>query len=784
MPTVRERVERTMQLEIDKWPAHYARAANAEHLGFRSEKHNSGVGRHAFFLFCIHNGCRPELLVQWLVERACLKRDAMSELTWALQKLGRGEPCGETWDLRQKRKVVAQMPVSNWEEVPLAVALLAAEAPSVSIEQSRPEAPSGCDAYYAHTFPYDDIARLLNRLGSPFLLREMVIDCDTLRGRPILDLQTLRDTVEYRKAASLHVGPAYHEGSQERRTDGPLGTELVLEIDELPEGMDEALRWKYMRHSVEVISKVAHFEFGIARVLCFASGNRGVHIWCLDDWILRQNSEERKLLFRKLQEPLKLSYWEKLADEVLLPFYNEIVQPETESLVDDAELARVTFPIFDQAVATQSGHLHRLPFSVHQKTGRIAVVIGSLDDVPTRLEDMPLANSPLLDTELRGPLAVLRLAAGWSMQTAADGRELLSIDAVIPVAQGAPWMKKRAEKRKRVSNDRTADHCTVSPLHIDLEATRNFASALETASAASSLGEIADLDIAAIARASEGKRDRRKPICKPDGWRDRLRREARSVKKLIEAVKLCNGELNGETYTKNGCGRTLTYYPQLDEWQFLQRLAKQTRHAMTGHRYYELDVSGAHLAVAWSAVVQQIGLTEAGRLCPSLQLATINKNEARRRVASQCRVTPTAAKRMILAALNQKENSRCSFLTALCDEREYMLRALRAHPLIVGEKLQAIQKQSSGNDVRELSLLMQTVEGAILRLTADTLRLHGYEVAALIADGLLCRRVAFLSTGLTSQQALSAAIAAVELHTREQLRVDITLEIEHTCGSD
>ena len=60
----------------------------------------------------------------------------------------------------------------------------------------------------------------------------------------------------------------------------------------------------------------------------------------------------------------------------------------------------------------------------------------------------------------------------------------------------------------------------------------------------------------------------------------------------------------------------------------------------------------------------------------------------------------------------------------------------------------------------------------------------GYEVAALIADGLLCRRVSCLSTGLTSQQALSEAIAAVELHTREQLRVDITLEIEHTCGGD
>ena len=75
-----------------------------------------------------------------------------------------------------------------------------------------------------------------------------------------------------------------------------------------------------------------------------------------------------------------------------------------------------------------------------------------------------------------------------------------------------------------------------------------------------------------------------------------MNKEAENVRKLVAAVGE-DGLLHGQTYT-SGDGRTLTHYPQLGLKQFVQTLAKQTRHAITGDAYAEVDLATAHIAGA------------------------------------------------------------------------------------------------------------------------------------------------------------------------------------------
>ena len=779
-----DRIERTMQFEVSKWPAHYRQAAESAQLGFRAEKYDTGVGRRAFVLFCMHNGCRPKLFVQWLLQRECIKPDAYSEVKAVLQKLANGLPYGETWDMRRRQKVVAQMPPSNWDEVPRAIELLSqvknTNQDGVSTRQTL--RPKGCDLYYKTLFPFTDVAQLIHRSNSPLQLREIAIDCKVNRDRPVLDLQALRDKVDYCKATSLHVGPAYDKESQAQRLGGPLGTELVLEIDEVPDGLDEAFRWQWLRHAVEVASQVLRDEFGVRRVLCFASGNRGVHIWCMDEWILQQDCVARKQLVHRLHEPWHLGCWQTLAAEIMLPFYRDTwramrSQPHDEKNAcssenpSDRELARVTFPVFDQGVATQPTHLHRLPFSVHEKTGRIAVVFSSASQMPTSLEDLPHADDPQLAQRLQGSLSALHKTAAWVAEY-----DLKFNNIAEPAALGAAWMEACKRKRKRDSTGDAADSCAVVPFRVRRQETVNFVAALREAAEATSIDAISHTTVAEIAsdKVKRARREEDKSTC----WRDRLRREAKMLQKLLDALAARNEDvLVGETYNK-GCGRTLTYYPLLDESTFIQRLHKSTRHVISGHEYYEIDCSAAHLAIAWSAVEQHYGPDDAKRRCPSLHIAATDKTAARQTVASQMKCTTVVAKRHILAALNQESNNRCAFLKSLCGERECMIQALRAHPQVKGEPLRSIKRQSQDNCIRELSLLLQTVEGSVLRVASATLAVDGFEVGALIADGLMCR-LNRAAHNMQHEHAISATVTAIEQRVYSELGVAISLEVEH-----
>ena len=557
---------------------------------------------------------------------------------------------------------------------------------------------------------------------------------------------------------------------------------FVLELDELPTGVDESTRWTWMRHATEVTLHVLREWFGLSAVFGFASGNRGPHFWLLNAVVLQQTKAERAAFFERLSRPCEHEGWRDLAERYLLPFYRSATVSTTDGAAaspSDVELARLAYPTFDRAVATDPAHLHRLPFSVNEKTGRVAVPFAlapPYEGLPRATEDMPRVDDPELQRKLEAPLALLHAAAAVE----AGGATL----ADVPPLADAPWSQRGARKRKERSSDgpTTAD-LPVSDLRVDAAATVAWLAALRApaaagADAADPSTAIADDRVRSVAERSqrEGK-----------DWRARLRREANAVEKLVTALKLRDvppGEcmlLKGETYT-NGDGRTLTHYPQLDEAQYVARLAKESRHAITADAYAEVDLAAAHLAGAWGACVRHFGgEAEAARRCPSLQLAATDKRSARALVVSQSRAgwTTARAKRAIAAALNQETGDgvrRGAFLEALVAERPHMAEALRAHPAIAGAPLESIRRRCEGHPkpaVRELSLMLQTLEAAIVRCAVGTLGEHGFETGGFLADGLLVRP-------LRADAALDRALTAVGTAVREALGVSVVMECEHS----
>ena len=209
------------------------------------------------------------------------------------------------------------------------------------------------------------------------------------------------------------------------------------------------------------------------------------------------------------------------------------------------------------------------------------------------------------------------------------------------------------------------------------------------------------------------------------------------------------------------------------------RLAKESRHAITADIYAEVDLAAAHLAGAWGACERLFGEAEAARRCPSLQLAATDKHSARTLVVSQNQGwTTERAKRAVAAALNQETGDGvrgCAFLEALVAERPHMAEALRAHPAVAGAPLESILRRCVGlakPAVRELSLMLHTIEAAIVRCAVRTLGEYGFETGAFLADGLLVRP-------LRADAALVRALKAVSTAVREAWGLSVVMECEH-----
>lgn len=226
-------------------------------------------------------------------------------------------------------------------------------------------------------------------------------------------------------------------------------------------------------------------------------------------------------------------------------------------------------------------------------------------------------------------------------------------------------------------------------------------------------------------------------------WKRRLQRELNKMDKLCAVATGPIIELVGNTI--KGPGRAVTFYPQLNERMFVQTLSKQTRSNLFGD-YVELDLAAAHLFVAFGCVVLEEGYERSKEIVPCLWRIVNNKNEARNMVAYQNSCQLEDAKRKINVSLNKLDvENQSDFLRDLCAERKYWLPSVERHPKVCSAidaiRTSASQAKSKTDvRVRYSSLLLQHLENAAMLEAIDSLNGDGFEIGAIIADGILVRR--------------------------------------------
>ena len=245
-------------------------------------------------------------------------------------------------------------------------------------------------------------------------------------------------------------------------------------------------------------------------------------------------------------------------------------------------------------------------------------------------------------------------------------------------------------------------------------------------------------------------------------WETRLSREAREVEKLLLVSKHEKCQLMGRL--RGGSGRQMTYYPDLDEAAYVQRLSAATRRNVFS-MYASFDLSSAHLHVAFGAVELKLGAEEAACRCPALCLCTRDPEAARCRVARELGCDPAAAKVQILASLNRTGGSRSPLLCAIMRERVVWMPALRAHP--AGAAVPPCEEE-----IRFGSLLLQAVEAACIEAVAVSLEKNGWRVGSYVADALLARPL------LNAKPAAVTARLA-ETFTKTETGVSIALKVEY-----
>ena len=275
----------------------------------------------------------------------------------------------------------------------------------------------------------------------------------------------------------------------------------------------------------------------------------------------------------------------------------------------------------------------------------------------------------------------------------------------------------------------------VAPLSVARADVSRWRAKILRASKAESRTDV-DADVAGVCR---GK----------DDWKERLLKEVERMDKLMTATKN-EGSIDAAGvfrligHTDDGSsGRTLTHYPQINKgaWQFVQTLAAASRKELF-KTYASVDLSSAHLHVAWSAVVLAHGCEEAARLAPCLRLCVEDRDTARRRVAEETGRSVADSKREILKSLNQlpAEGSRgTDFLASLRREREVWVPALVAMPASKRDGDPSSKKSKADPAVRESSILLQTIEDRCIRIIVSAVASNGWETGAIVADGLLVR---------------------------------------------
>lgn len=800
-------IERDVGIPISKWPIPMQMAMwSKRRWGFYAGRYIS-ISRRAAFIFLVHNRARPDVVVKWVHKSGRVRSDALHELASCLRTLVRGNRTQSVEDLRRPSRERPQAFERVSPSIPVEAHTCVAEVERyvrecgvarVSIVGDGDSTQTTCEvpffevrkAYFRKHFPWSDVVCLLNRANSPVHMREIAAGKTSPigRARPMLDPSRLQWAAGVH-ATSLHVGVAHNQRDQEPLVgkDTPLRTEMCLEIDELPKALqwaDDVLRWTWLRNALGVALRVLYDVCSVRHVLLFTSGNRGPHCWLLDEHVLEHTIERRRTFYDNLARPTDSSC---TGVRDCVDFYKTVLlRPvdsggfglkECDPKRTLSQILQLTWPAFDEAVALDPRHLHRVPFSIHEKTMRVALPFLCVDQMPTRLEDAPLVTDEDLRAKLDAGLCVLRdvvrrlLDAGAILST--DRTVLATTVAEMPTASWATRAAQRKRTRDAVGKKVESTHSTVemSPMCVDLEAASQWRQLLLAAAAnPETKRETFCADMKMLALKTAGDDDR---------WRARFRHEASRLDVLIvhNATKLTN------SVVPNSSGARLSsFHSEIGQTNFVKTIASCTRHRITNHSLLELDISGAHPSVAWGAVVAHLGVDEARRVCPNLFIVVTDRARAVGTLVKQSKnLDESTAKTRVLSALNQSEDDhyhhqRPRFVRELIEERRTMTSALLHFPPIAPYVDEIKEKSArSGKSTSLLSNLMQAAENALIERAVSDLRRIGWTTVGTMGDGILCD--ALVASSKTKEGCETARQCMVD--AAGALGIDASVKIDH-----
>ena len=724
------------------------KALMADQIGYEAETFDSGLSRFEFVATLIVNQIDPGLVARLAVESDSAYIDATD--TIGIMKRAMGGKLGSFETIVDVATgFSARVALSDDDAVKNAIATMRhCAAKRKGKAGTKTCAPATrmveyWDArnYYEHHYPWDLVMRLLHRSGSPAGLREFRGEVypkrpDRWASRPILSTQWLQQQTLRSGIVGIHVSKAYSSRDQEpRRPSDPLGIELALEIDTPPKigswEIHDFCAWK--KAAVHAVLQVLE-AMGETIHLLFYSGGKSPHLWLLSEAVRSQTKEQRSEFVARLKEPWKYhalyDAWCKAHDTSLSQFDGE--------LPADACVTSL-WPEFDDSVLNPANN-HRLPLVIYASTGHLGFVCESPDDLPGDDGDVPTLSFAGTVVK-RGRRILTRVLAEMDNESPPPAD---SHDTTIPVCARASYMNREEERCSGSEAGAAAKRgpvelatLPIASFHVDIQATRAWMAKLEDAAALADIGAITDARIRAMADHA---------LSRGQIWQLYLARQAVALQKRLVAPLAPAAAAGGGVMVRQiamaTIGRTVVAYPELgNRKNVMLGFSGETRIVLTGDVYDELDVSGCHLNIAWSAVVRRHGLEEARRVAQTLETAATDRTRAVATIEAQMgSVAPlrgVAAKSLLYTAINKIDSKKqpCEFLRRLTGLRDEIEGALLELPVVreVREQLKTTK------DTTLLSMCLQRVEGVLIAALACHLTERKVEIACYENDAVKCR---------------------------------------------
>lgn len=796
------------------------KAIAARRVSFDSAKSDSGLNRFEFVVMLMVNGCDPRLIARLaeagkfdaadtmsIMKRACNGRFEGVQIPQAIDlATGVGLGLGKDWaheDAVEEAFAVLR-PLARMESRGGKAGTRRGNGAGSAVLERRVSYKAARD-YFEHHFPWELVMRLLHRRDSPVGLREFRGEVyqhrpNLLANKPILSVEHLRHLTIHRGIVGLHVSKAYDARDQEHRSgkDAPLGVELVLEIDDVPEigrnrtkGMPST--WTFPSSAADAWKKAAMgavldvlAALGETLHLLFHSGGKSPHLWLLSEQVRAHTAAQRRAFCARickpwLQEDAHLyDAWLAAMNKWILPVYDAL--DDTERMPEETTL-EVLWPVFDANVLNPAQN-HRLPLVPHAKTGRLGYVCASPAELPDGEDDVPTLNDAAA-VVAKGSDVLRRLLQETRRGEAHDPPE-----AVVPLVLRASFVNRESGDDETTAEpgrpplqilpEGVAAHgdLPIAGFYVDLVAARAWIDALEQAATKTRTDELHDPRIAAMAARATAQRTHW-PLSLA-GHALRLRKRLVAPLSRLGVDRLLLRQVAVETV-----GRAVVRCPDLNRSNVVLGMSNESRVAVSGDVYDELDISGCHLSIAWSSMVHKHGSVEARRLAPELGLAATSRPAAVDRIHSQLgRVSGTVsraeAKTLLYTALNKESphSQPCAFLRRITELRGPVLEALLEEPCVA-----EVATELRAGSTKETSLLakcMQRVEGVLVNMLARHLDDAGVEVACYENDAVRCR----IPSGCAADYEDLIRTATASMVERHHMNIRIEVKHRATAALD